>query len=388
MGSSRAERTLVVGISSNVVDPAMRVGGLDGIGVYTQALERSLIAEGVITRRVGAPVAKRSGWRRPGCADVAFGAPLASTIAWSMLTGRPTPLAAQVEGAVDVYHCTDYLVPRLRRTPVVATIYDAIPLLHPEWANQRLRSIKNRLLRGAAGAANLVIAVSDAAVPEIIGAYGVPREIIRVVPPGVEEAWFASSPQIAALSSGTDRILSGCFLFVGTLQPRKNVATLLAAYDALPSAIRSSRQLVVVGKYGWGADDVRSQLLERRAAGRVLWLRHVDDATLRTLHGNAGALVFPSRAEGFGLPVLEALASGLPVVCSDLPVLREVAGDCATFVPPDDVDGLAAAMVASVEDRGSSARERRRDRARKFDWRSTALRTIAVYREALARHKE
>ncbi len=379
-------RLPVVGLSSNVLEPVFSGGRLDGIGIYTLALERGLRELGVATRRIGAPVRQGRRFARPQLADVAFGWPMGWAMAVCAVTGIRTPASARVEQAIDLYHATDYLVPRLSRTPVVATLYDAIPLAHPEWANPKLRRIKNALMRSAAANADLVLAISHSAVDELVLHYRVPRERIRVVPLGVDDDWFApmTEAQIDALLTKR-HVRRGSFLFVGTLQPRKNVGALLAAYDRLPAQVRDAHPLVIAGKYGWGAEDVKAALEARRASGDVQWLDYVGHHELRALYATARAFVFPSLGEGFGLPVLEALAAGTPVIASDLPVLREVAADVATFVAPRDVDLLAEAMLREADGSADPALpERRRLQARRFEWATCARRTLDAYLEVTA----
>jgi glycosyltransferase involved in cell wall biosynthesis len=229
-----------------------------------------------------------------------------------------------------------------------------------------------------------VIAISQAAAEEIELHYRVPRDRIRVVHLGVAEEWFQEAPAAAARAESAllPELQPGYFLFVGTLQPRKNVATLLQAYDRLDPRIRAERQLVIAGRYGWGAEPLRRELERRRADKRVLWLDYVDQDALRRLYREAAAFIFPSLAEGFGLPVLEALASGVPVVASDLPAVREAANDHAIFTSPHDPDALADAMRCALSvDRSAPADAGRRAWARRFDWRTCAQRTCAVYRE-------
>jgi glycosyltransferase involved in cell wall biosynthesis len=371
---------ITVGISANMLSTA---AGLDGIGVYTSSLELTLKALGVVTRRIGAPTWVRRQRTLPESADIAFPWPLEFSIAATAAVGLATPFATGVEQSIDVYHATDYLVPKLRHTPVVATLYDAIPLMQPDWARASLRTMKNRLLRSAAAAADRIIAISHAAVDEIVEWYGVSSDRIRVIHLGVDEYWFESPTDPLSLPGG-DEIAPGFLLCVGTLQPRKNISTLLAAYDSLPVTVRANHQLVIVGKYGWGAEALRSDLAARRDSGRCLWLEYVDRETLRSLYANAAALVFPSLAEGFGLPILEAMAAGTPVVANELPVLQEVAGSLADFVDAENIDALRAALEhAAKASRDPDAAERRRLHARQFRWRTCAEQTLAVYRELI-----
>lgn len=379
------ETDLVVGISSNVLEAAGPLSRPDGIGVYTRELEAALVANGVCVRRIGSPVrvGYRFAWPQHG--STAFRLPLPWLAAASTLTRRPLPFAEAARG-IDVYHATDRVVPRLERTPVVATMYDAIPMAHPEWANARLRHVKNWLLRDWARHADVIIAISEAAIPELVEHYGIAPDRIRVVPLGVNDRWFERPAEsaIAPVLSKYD-LYAGYFLHVGTLQPRKNLDALIDAYERLPADVRDERQLVLVGKYGWGAAALRARLEALRPARRIVWLDYVTPDELLALYAAAGVFVFPSLAEGFGLPLLEALAMGLPAIASDLPALTEVAGGHAIHVSPHDVDALGDAMAqAHVCSGDENARERRRSYARRFRWSTCARLTLDIYRSVRA----
>jgi glycosyltransferase involved in cell wall biosynthesis len=375
--------TPIIGLSSNVLEPHQFAGHPDGIGIYTRELENALGAEGVVVRRVGAPRRIGARFARPRHAAISFPVPLTYLAAATSALRITLPLAGAVEREIDVYHATDYLVPRLARTPVVATIHDAIPLVHPQWTNPRLRSVKNWLLRQCAQSADLVIAISQAAVDELVEHYRIPRSRIRVVPLGVHARWF-TRPDETSISSTLQRagLRRGYILHVGTLQPRKNVEGLIAAYAALPPSVQAERQLVVVGKYGWNAESLRDQLERLKPAGRVVWLDYVERDDLLALYHGAGIFAAPSLAEGFGLPIVEALAAGLPVIASDLPALREVAQSHAHFVSPQRTDDIAGAMM-TLHQAKPDARliEARRNHARTFSWQACALRTLDIYRE-------
>jgi alpha-1,3-rhamnosyl/mannosyltransferase len=242
--------------------------------------------------------------------------------------------------------------------------------------------MKNWLLKHCAQAADAVIAISNAAVADLVLHYGIPRARIRVIQLGVDLRWFDRPPaEHVAATLQAHGLARGYFLHVGTLQPRKNLDALVTAYERLPQAVQAERQLVLVGKYGWGVPRLRDRLLSKRAAGRVVWLDYVPRDVLQSLYYGAGGFVFPSLGEGFGLPVIEALAVGLPVVASELPALVEIAQGYATFVTPASIDALASALAKIDDADDFGAIEARRSHAGKFTWALCASETHRLYAE-------
>jgi alpha-1,3-rhamnosyl/mannosyltransferase len=175
------------------------------------------------------------------------------------------------------------------------------------------------------------------------------------------------------------------FLFVGTLQPRKNVERLLDAHAALPPALQRSVPLLVVGRHGWGCERLVSRLKAHVEGGSVRWLQNVTDLEKRVMLQRSTALVFPSLLEGFGLPVLEGFASQTPVITSNTTSLPEVAADAAWLVNPLSVPDLTQAMAGLATQ--SNLREqfvsRGLIRARQFTWESCAAATVQVYQTVL-----
>jgi len=360
---------------------------LDGIGNYARELATAFALRDDVTPIpvvVGARAARAA---RKGNADALVlpqGAFLGTAVSWA--TGADALGARGLAEHVDVFHATDYMIPRLRRTPVCATLFDAIPLSHPEWANPRLRALKNMGMRQSARWADRVIAISQAMVPELIEHYGIDGQRISVTPLGVDDRWFTveSVPRIAEVRA-RHGLAPGYLLFVGTLQPRKNVERIIAAYLRLPAHQQAERQLVIAGKAGWRADDLVATLREVSAGGRVRWLDYVEADDMRALYQGAAGFVFPSLYEGFGLPVLEAFASGVPVLTSTTTSLPEVAGDAALLVEPTDIDAIAAGMSSLIGDLALAERLRAagRARARQFTWARCAAETVAVLRSLL-----
>ena len=171
---------------------------------------------------------------------------------------------------------------------------------------------------------------------------------------------------------------------MGTLEPRKNVATLLAAWPRLRAAMPDAPPLVLCGKLGWRPESIEGDLARAAAEGWLLWLGYAPDETLAALYDRAALLVCPSHYEGFGLPLVEAMSAGTPIVCSDIPVFREVAADAALFVPPHDAAGWARAVGEMLADPDGALllAARGNARVRDFSWRRTAERTLAAWSDA------
>lgn len=365
-----------------MIEPGLTGGRLDGIGVYTNALLRHLPATGCTVTPWSWPRV------RGGAAGISVGQPFQYSFEAATLLDLVTPAAHRVHMPLDVFHVTDYRVVRMD-CPVVASLHDALPIKHPEWCNPRLRGLKNQLQAKAARKADHVIALSHFAIPELVECFGIDERRVTVVPCGVDESWLTPpAPEATRATLAAYELQAGYFLFVGTLQPRKNVERLLAAWLMLPAAVRAERALVIVGAPGSRSDALVASMGAARAAGEnLVWLdRLTDQEQLRHLYAGAGVFVFPSLYEGYGIPVLEAFASNVPVVASNMTSLPEVAGDAALLVDPLSAGELAEAMRTLAQD--SVARTRciaaGRARAEQLTWQNTARLTANVYRAVLS----
>ena len=286
----------------------------------------------------------------------------------------------QVLGPIDVNHGLDFVVAP-SRAPSVVTIHDLSFLVVPQYAHPQLRAylasaVPRTLQRVAA-----VIAVSEQVRREIAAFYSIPDDRIVAIPHGVEPRFRPPSAAAIAATLSRHGIAPPYFLAVGTIEPRKNHQTLLAAFAAV-AAVDPAVQLVVVGRPGWLCRGIVQQLQVWERRGRLKWLHTLADDDLPALYAGCVALVYPSWYEGFGFPVLEAMACGAPVIASDLPVLRDVAGEAAMYVPAGDAEALGAAMQRLLTDQ--SLREQLRTagliRAQQFTWEASAARHLAVYR--------
>jgi len=390
-----------VGLSTTTAEPGLTGGQLDGIGVYSAALLRHLPQAGCEVRPLS--------FAPPGRADLlTLGRALPLSFPLATVGDLILPKSAQLyvkegvphapggarqpnappPGPIDLFHATDYRIVRMD-CPVVATLHDALPISHPEWCSPRWRKLKNWLQIRAAQKADHVIAVSRFAVRELVECFGVDEKRISVVHNGVGPAWFdAPAAELRDATLEQHQLKPGYFLFVGTLQPRKNVERLLEAYLALPPVLRSARQLVIVGSPGWRSEELVRRIAAARQRGEnVAWLSKLtDNEQLRHLYAGAGALVLPSLYEGFGIPVLEAFASGVPVVTSNTTSLPEVSAGAALEVDPLDTGALTEAMTRIVRDDALRARciAAGRRRALQLTWDETARRTAAVYHSVLS----
>ena len=373
-----------VGIGCTVLAKGMRLGHIDGIGTYTSQLMK---AYGQMT---GAdrfePVVFGRGFQLAIPRSYALPLPYPAAVFLAAATGTAFPGAAALGERINLFHATDHHVPRLNGTPVVATIMDVIGVRHPEWVTPRLRGVKNRLFEQVAGWAQKIITISDFSATDIADCWGMDPSRIVSIPLGVDQAYF-DIVEDAQRQSVLQRygLRPGYFIFVGTLQPRKNVERIVAAHASLPPAYRLAHPLVIAGQQGWSSEALRQGLADLESSGFGRWLNYVPRADIFALLQSAQALVFPSLYEGFGLPVLEGFASRIPVITSNTTSLPEVAGDAALMVDPESVDQIAQAMRRCIDDVSERPTlvTRGLEQAKRFTWEATAERTLAVYRSML-----
>ncbi len=293
-------------------------------------------------------------------------------------------------GAHDVVHLPEPVCPLRTRARIVVTAHDLMYLHCPQFLQPRWTA---RLLRGTAALARraaLWICVSEHTRAEIVKHYGIARARTVVIAHGVDGSFFAAAGENARARAVAARLgLAGdpYFLFVGSVEPKKNLPLLLEALGraaARPGGLRA--RLAVAGRAGWGTASALDETLARwpLLRDRVHFLGFVAQADLAPLVAGARALVLPSRYEGFGMPVLEAMAAGTPVLASDRGALPEVAAGAALHFDPDDGDGLAGLLARVDEDDAlcEDLRTRGRVRAAGFTWRRCAEETLAAYRLA------
>ena len=277
--------------------------------------------------------------------------------------------------------------PRARRTPFVVTFHDMTLQLMAKFHPWRKRALTSSLMPTIARKARLIITPSQSARDDLARLYKLPKSKIRVIPHAADTQF---RPRTDASSFETIarryRLQKPYILYVGTLEPRKNLVRTLTAFSRLAPRF-SDYRFYLAGDLGWHAPQLLQAIEKLGLRDRVRRLGYVEEEDLPALYSHAELFVYPSLYEGFGLPVLEAMASGVPVLTSNTSSLTEITAGAALLVDPVDVDGMKEAMEHGLSDAGE--RERRvaagLARARSFSWERTARETIAVYEEALER---
>lgn len=382
-----------IGLSCTVWAGCERAGHLDGIGVYTRSLWQAMEEIKKDEERDFCIKPYAFGRNLP---HLLCGVPKTLSkqfqvqVLLSGLCNLPLPSSPAIRRDVDLLHASDHQIPKVHGVPVVATVMDAVPLIHPEWLRKNLKNLKSWLFARSVRSADHLITISEHSKQDLVMHLGIAPENISVTPLGVDPIYFDRVPletRHAVLSK--HQLNPGFFLFLGTLQPRKNLPTVLKAFKALPDAIRKQHPLIIVGRDGWGNENLLPQLkvLEEQGEGR--WLSYLSQAEVFALLQSASALMFASLYEGFGLPVIEAFAAQCPVIASNTTSLPEVTGDAAWSVDPLDAESISAAMldVLSNETLRAMRIELGLQRARQYTWQACARQTLEVYRKVLTTYQ-
>lgn len=303
----------------------------------------------------------------------------ALNLIWHHLS-LPLPVDLFLRG-LDVFHFPDFTLPPVRKASTVLTVHDLSFLMYPECADEGLRSYLERAVPQSLARADYVLADSENTLNDLICLLDVPPERAEVVYCGVD-SHFRPAPEGMRLAARARYGLDFRFILtVGVIEPRKNLATLLKAFSLLKGRPGFAHRLVVAGKPGWLYESIYRQVEALALESDVVFLGYVPDEDLPALYSLADAFAYPSLYEGFGLPPLEAMACGTPVVCSDASSLPEVVGEAALKVNALDADGLAQALTRVLEDEELREKLRAlgRRRVSQFTWEATARRLLDVY---------
>ncbi len=286
---------------------------------------------------------------------------------------------------VDLYH-EPSLWPLEFDGPMLMTLHDLTHVHYPQTQPvDRLAEIERHAARGVERAQRILVD-SQFIGDEVCRYYAVPAERVVVAPLGCAARFYPrTAEQLAPRLQALGLRPGGYLLCVGTLEPRKNLQLALRAYECLPVALREQYPLVIAGMPGWRPEQLAAPLQRALAGGRVRLLGYQDDTSLAELLAGAHLLLFPSLYEGFGLPVLEAMASGTPVILSRSSALPEVAGEAGFYIDPQDDQACAEAIRRLIEDQAQWQRLREAGllRAQEFSWKRCAAITASVYKQVV-----
>lgn len=365
-------------INTHIVRPP-----LTGIGRYTLELARALNRLGHEVRGLTldplAPQAqaRQAPWRK-ALARIPGGRRIQRMVLQARLDRQPS--------AGWLYHEPNY-IPLRFAGPTVITVHDLAWIRHPEThPAERVRYL-NRHFPHALERADHILTVSAFTRDELMHVFGIPAERITITPLGVDhERYRPRTEQECTHTLSTHKLAwKNYILSVGTLEPRKNLRLAIEAHSLLPANLQQRYPLVLVGARGWREAAFRELLDKHVKRGNIIPLGYVPEDQLPCLYSGASAFIYPSRYEGFGLPPLEAMASGVPVITSTAQALHEVGGDAVLTVSPDHPEGLGHAIrwVLEDSDRAETLKELGQKRAAEFTWLACAQTTLHGYRCAM-----
>jgi len=285
-------------------------------------------------------------------------------MAWSR---RGRPPVERFVGPIDVLHFSDWMYPPQAAGVRATTIHDLVPLRFPELVTARTREMHGEKYANAAATCDVVFTNSEATAADVVELLGIPRDLVRAAPPGLRAGLAPDGPKAEL---GRPYVLG-----LGTLEPRKNMARLVAAWRLLGGDLG----LVLAGGEGWGE---RLDL----ADPRISTPGYVSDDEVARLYRGAEAFVYPSLFEGFGMPIVEAMACGVPVVASAHPSMDEACGEAAVRVDPEDPDAIAAGVAEAIA-RRSELVPQGLAHACRFTWRRVGEIFLRGYEEAHARRR-
>ncbi len=290
---------------------------------------------------------------------------------------------------IDIFHGLKHVIPLFTKVKTVVTVHDLSALKFPFLFHVKSRLYWELLTKRYIKSADKIIAISNSTKEDLIDFFGVSEEKIMVIHLGVNESFLKMGDDTRKIKdilkrsgvflSDADKVISS----VGTIQPRKNYVRLIKAFEILGK--NQDLKLLIAGRRGWKTDEIFDYMKRSEVGDKIHYLGYVLDDALPALYKASDLFVYPSLYEGFGLPPLEAMACGTPVITSNTSSLPEVVGDAGIMVDPYDVKGLGEAMCEVLESDTLQRRMRRKglERAKKFSWEKTARETVETYKKVL-----
>ncbi len=288
---------------------------------------------------------------------------------------------------IDLLHALAFAGPLAISIPWIATIYDLSFVRYPQSFNAANRLYLTWAVRNSLRRADRVTVISESTRRDLVALFGAAPDKIKVIYCGTDPSFApAQDPSAVAAWRAQRNLPEKMILYVGTIEPRKNIARLIRAFAQAQRAVRLPHRLVLIGARGWKYAEVDRAIAQEGISNNVIFAGYVSQDELPRWYQAADLFVYPSLYEGFGLPPLEAMACGIPVVTSNAASLPEVVGDAALQVAPDDGSALADAIVRALTDRALREQMIARGivQAARFSWTRTARETVALYRTVLA----
>ena len=356
----------------------------DGIGVYSESLFHAFLKRGVDVLpvrypRFWKPILKESlncsyNHRYSYGVDYLHSCVVSSSSDERDLLGR----------GIGLYHSTDYRIPKLKNIPVVATLHDAVLLARPEWGSggKFMRSLKNHVMRDVAQKADHIITISDFCTQEIVEYWGVEPKKVSTIHIGIQDFWHQKSQDEDIKAALRKYKLKPDFLlFVGTIQPRKNIKRVILSYLCLPRELRRKHKLVIVGKFGWKCEEEKKLILELEKEGIIKHIPNVNTRDLKCFYECAKLFLFPTLHEGFGIPVLEAMACSTAIVTSSNTASSEVGGDCVNLCDPTSIKSISNQMEKLLTDslHAKQLAHKASLRSKSFSWDKACSETLKIY---------
>lgn len=288
---------------------------------------------------------------------------------------------------VDIFHESSFIAPLFKKCPTIITVYDLAYLYLPYAYTYRTRLYLKSLLSLSLKQSDIVIAISESTKDDIINNFPISADKIHVIYAGVDDIFrpFNDKEELEKVKK-IYNIKGDFILTVSLISPRKNLISLIKAFKLLKDHNKISGQLVIVGKKGWLYKELFKEVAQSGLEEDIILCGYIPTEHLLCLYNAAATFVYPSLYEGFGLPILEAMASGCPVVASNVSSMPEVCGEAALLVDPKDIEALALAIsdIVSTHSLRLALIKKGLERVNMFNWRRTAEETLTVYKKANA----
>ena len=287
-----------------------------------------------------------------------------------------------VLGNVDILHSTTFCAPRDHFGKLIVTIYDISFLTLPEC---HIEANRQHCLQGTLDAvryADRLIAISNHGKEELIKMFNADPRKVAVTHLAAKDIFVPRAPEEQEVVLAKYRLPRDFIFTVGSCEPRKNIITLIRAYAGLPESTKSGHPLVIAGGKGWLNSDLNT-LVESLPSGQIRHIGYVAEQDLPALYSAASIFVYPSLYEGFGLPILEAMSCGTPVIASNTSSMPEIGGEAALYFDPTDTNQLIRRMLELIDNAAMKAKLRQKgfDNAHRFSWKKTAMETLRIYEE-------